>query len=43
MTAGEALEAQVGPAPKMNWPPLVALAIAQFVMVLDQSRTYDIR
>src|SRR5687768_6178335 len=25
------------PAPKTNWLPLVALAIAQFVMVLDQS------
>ena len=37
MTAGEALEAQTDPAPKMNWLPLVALAIAQFVMVLDQS------
>ena len=37
MTAGEAREAQADPAPKMNWLPLVALAIAQFVMVLDQS------
>jgi len=37
VTAGEALEAQADPAPKMNWLPLVALAIAQFVMVLDQS------
>ncbi len=37
MTAGEAEETQSGPAPKMNWLPLVALAIAQFVMVLDQS------
>ena len=37
MTAGEALAAQTDPAPKTNWLPLVALAIAQFVMVLDQS------
>ncbi len=37
MTTGEALEAPAAPAPKVNWLPLVALAIAQFVMVLDQS------
>ena len=37
MTTGEAVEAQTDPAPKTNWLPLVALAIAQFVMVLDQS------
>ena len=37
MTAGESQETQTGPAPKTNWLPLVALAIAQFVMVLDQS------
>ena len=27
----------MGPAPKTSWLPLVALAIAQCVMVLDQS------
>ncbi len=37
MTAGDTVEAQAAPAPKMNWLPLVALSIAQFVMVLDQS------
>ena len=37
MTAGESQETQTGPTPKTNWLPLVALAIAQFVMVLDQS------
>jgi EmrB/QacA subfamily drug resistance transporter len=37
VTAGESPEVQTGPAPKANWLPLVALAIAQFVMVLDQS------
>ena len=36
MTAG-ANETQAGPGPTTNWLPLVALAIAQFVMVLDQS------
>ena len=37
MTAGESQETQTGPPPKTSWLPLVALAIAQFVMVLDQS------
>lgn len=37
MTAGESQETQTDSAPKTNWLPLVALAIAQFVMVLDQS------
>jgi EmrB/QacA subfamily drug resistance transporter len=37
VTASEPTEASALPAPKMNWLPLVALAIAQFVMVLDQS------
>ena len=37
MTAGRASEAHADPAPKVSWLPLVALAIAQFVMVLDQS------
>ena len=37
MTAGESQEAQTGPTRNTNWLPLVALAIAQFVMVLDQS------
>ena len=37
MTAGESQATQVSPTPKTNWLPLVALATAQFVMVLDQS------
>jgi EmrB/QacA subfamily drug resistance transporter len=37
VTAGDSLETQAAPAPKTSWLPLVALAIAQFVMVLDQS------
>ena len=37
MTTGESQSTQVSPAPKTSWLPLVALAIAQFVMVLDQS------
>lgn len=37
MTTGDSPETQTGSAPKTNWLPLVALAIAQFVMVLDQS------
>lgn len=37
MTTGDSQETQSGAAPKTNWLPLVALAIAQFVMVLDQS------
>ena len=37
MTAGESQATQMSPTPKTNWLPLVALAIAQFVMVLDQS------
>ena len=37
MTTGAAEETQTEPAPKTSWLPLVALAIAQFVMVLDQS------
>ncbi len=37
MTGSEPPEAPASPASKMNWLPLVALAIAQFVMVLDQS------
>ncbi|MFZ2015058.1 MAG: MFS transporter [Nocardioides sp.] len=37
MTAAELPQAEAAPAAKMNWLPLVALAIAQFVMVLDQS------
>jgi EmrB/QacA subfamily drug resistance transporter len=37
VTADEVPQAAAAPAAKMNWLPLVALAIAQFVMVLDQS------
>ena len=37
MTTGESEATQAAPTPKTNWLPLVALAIAQFVMVLDQS------
>ncbi len=37
MTAREQEAAPTGQTPKTNWVPLVALAIAQFVMVLDQS------
>ena len=38
MSAGEPQQTQTDPpASKVNWLPLVALAIAQFVMVLDQS------
>ena len=37
MTAGDAQATQQDAAPQLNWLPLVALAIAQFVMVLDQS------
>ena len=37
MTAPEQEAAPTGQTPKTNWLPLVALAIAQFVMVLDQS------
>ncbi|MET8521289.1 MFS transporter [Nocardioides sp. NPDC004968] len=37
MTAGDSQETQTDSAAKTNWLPLVALAIAQFVMVLDQS------
>ncbi|WP_406033034.1 MFS transporter [Nocardioides sp. NBC_00163] len=37
MTAGDSQETQTNSTPKTNWLPLVALAIAQFVMVLDQS------
>jgi EmrB/QacA subfamily drug resistance transporter len=37
VTAGESEEAVRGATAKTNWLPLVALAIAQFVMVLDQS------
>ncbi|WP_432476576.1 MFS transporter [Nocardioides sp. GXQ0305] len=37
MTAAESQEAPTGSAPPAGWLPLVALAVAQFVMVLDQS------
>jgi EmrB/QacA subfamily drug resistance transporter len=37
VTAGELRANQTGATPRTNWLPLVALAIAQFVMVLDQS------
>ena len=37
MTAGDSQVTQTDPTPKTSWLPLVALAIAQFVMVLDQS------
>ena len=37
MSVDAAPEAVVSTKPKMNWLPLVALGIAQFVMVLDQS------
>ncbi len=37
MTAGDSQMTQTDPKPKTSWLPLVALAIAQFVMVLDQS------
>src|SRR6187402_770587 len=37
MSVDAAPEAVVSTKPKMNWWPLVALGIAQFVMVLDQS------
>ncbi len=37
MTAGDLEATQAVPPTKTNWLPLVALAIAQFVMVLDQS------
>lgn len=37
MTAGDSQETQTDSTPKTRWLPLVALAIAQFVMVLDQS------
>ncbi len=37
MTAGDSQVTQTEPTPKTSWLPLVALAIAQFVMVLDQS------
>ncbi|MGH3507754.1 MAG: MFS transporter, partial [Nocardioidaceae bacterium] len=37
MTARESQEEQTGSTPTAGWLPLVALAIAQFVMVLDQS------
>ncbi|MFL6135896.1 MAG: MFS transporter [Nocardioidaceae bacterium] len=37
MTAAEVQGEQASPTPKTSWLPLVALAIAQFVMVLDQS------
>ena len=37
MTAGDSQVTQTDPKPKTSWLPLVALAIAQFVMVLDQS------
>lgn len=37
MTTGESQETQAGPATGSKWLPLVALALAQFVMVLDQS------
>lgn len=37
MTAGDSQVTQTDSTPKTKWLPLVALAIAQFVMVLDQS------
>jgi len=37
VTAAEVQGKQASPTPKTSWLPLVALAIAQFVMVLDQS------
>src|ERR1700752_743282 len=37
VTAGESEVTQTDPASRTSWLPLVALAIAQFVMVLDQS------
>lgn len=37
MTADKSQGTQTGPTPGRSWLPLVALAIAQFVMVLDQS------
>ena len=37
MSAAEPVGTEPATAPKVNWLPLVALAIAQFVMVLDQS------
>ena len=37
MTTGESEANRAAPTLKVNWLPLVALAIAQFVMVLDQS------
>ena len=37
MTTGESEATLAAPTPKVKWLPLVALAIAQFVMVLDQS------
>jgi EmrB/QacA subfamily drug resistance transporter len=37
VSAAESSESQTEPTSKTNWLPLVALAIAQFVMVLDQS------
>jgi EmrB/QacA subfamily drug resistance transporter len=37
VTTREPQEAETGAAPASGWLPLVALAIAQFVMVLDQS------
>jgi EmrB/QacA subfamily drug resistance transporter len=37
VTTGESEATLAAPTPKVNWLPLVALAIAQFVMVLDQS------
>ncbi|WP_265520347.1 MFS transporter [Oerskovia flava] len=37
MAAGDSEVTEAGPTRRTNWLPLVALAIAQFVMVLDQS------
>ena len=37
MTVGDSQVTQTDPTTKKSWLPLVALAIAQFVMVLDQS------
>ena len=37
MTAAEPLETRTASAQKTRWTPLVALGLAQFVMVLDQS------
>ncbi len=37
MPAGSSQEPETSPTQKTSWLPLVALAIAQFVMVLDQS------